>query len=88
MELSKAIKKLEKAGFSLNHNGNCYVASKAENREQIEFFSQKREDEKGKEIWKICCIKVVSKGEKSMPEVDYFPGTFVDNITQAIKWTR
>lgn len=34
----------------------------------------------------ICLVKVTRNGDVSDPHTDYFAGSFVDNITQALNW--
>lgn len=77
MKLTNAIKKLEKLGLKVTKNGPFYRAEA--NTSRIEFFAQGDS---------ITCINTCSlKTEKERDSMsDYFPETYHQNLTQAIRF--
>jgi len=84
MKLSKAIKKIEKAtGVTAKKIGHHYSAIIG--TEVIEFHTQQDwQDKEGEES--IVCISTRDVNQHSDAMTDYFPQTWHDNITQAIKF--
>jgi len=82
MEKTKAIRKLERNGFSITNNGNMFVASKEGKNHHIEFFVQGND---------AVCINVMRNGTVNHPEYDEFYNCFC-NLTAAIRrvnnWTK
>lgn len=78
MQVQNAIKKLEKAGFTVQENSGRFVARNSGHR-QIEFLRNGRSEE-------ITCIHTRKIGEQDDSMTDYFAGIWHDNITQAIKF--
>jgi len=82
MKLANAIKKLEKQGFKVTineNNKNFHLAKKPNSNQVIEFVQNGGSDE-------IVCIRTKRENERDDSMTDYFPGTWHDNITQAIKF--
>jgi Fe2+ or Zn2+ uptake regulation protein len=77
MTIKNAIKKLEKAGFTVEHN-HGYHATKQGCGEVIDFHQNGREDY-------VTCIRVRAAWDKDEIQTDYCAGVFVDNISQAIR---
>jgi hypothetical protein len=79
MTIASATKKLEKNGFNVsNLHGCAFEATRDFSRYVIRFQKNGQADE-------VVCIKVVSKGESDNAMIDYFPGTYVDNVTRAMR---
>jgi len=78
MEKTKAIRKLERNGFSITNNGNMFVASKEGKNHHIEFFVQGND---------AVCINVMRNGTVNHPEFDEFYNNFC-NLTTAIRWVN
>lgn len=76
MKIENALKKLDKAGFIVSQNGMFFHANKKGSNHEINFIS----NEGG-----VQCINVKHCLEKADFLTDYFPGTWCDSITQAIK---
>jgi len=76
MTTKNAIKKLEKAGFVVQHN-HGYHAMKEGCKYVIDFHKNGGEDY-------ATCIRVRAARGKDEIETDYCAGTFCDKITQAI----
>ena len=74
MKVANAIKKLEKAGFTVSNDGFSYWAKKG-NR-IVSFINQ--EDY-------VICINARREDDVSDSMTDYHAGIFCDNITRAIK---
>lgn len=73
MQVTNALKKLDKAGFAVTQIGNRYSAQSGRN--VIEFHEQ---DEKA------ICIRVRSVRDHDDVMRDYSAGTWCDNLSQAI----
>jgi hypothetical protein len=91
MKLAAAIKKIKNrakvVGLDVeiteqkrSHDSLYYV--RFENSNQVISFYSKCNGEDN-----IHLIKVTRDGDVSDPQSDYFAGSFVDNITQALNWT-
>jgi hypothetical protein len=78
MTLANAIKKIEKAGFNVENINGIYRASKPTAPRVIEFFRNGRSDE-------ITCINVRRLNDNHDSMTDYCAGSWVNNITQAIR---
>lgn len=77
MKLSNAIKKLEKVSENgVKQDGQIY--SGLINGQVVSFSQNGREDS-------AVCFHVKAVGEKSDSMTDYFPGSFCDNLSQAIR---
>jgi hypothetical protein len=74
MQLSNAIKKLDKANFEITQNGKRYSAKA--NRHIIDFIEQDGS---------VLCVKVRSENDMDDSLSDYSAGVWCDNLTQAIK---
>lgn len=77
MTLANAIKKIEKAGFTVEQFGNTYRASKLHNPRVIEFFKNGSSEE-------ICCLNVRHLADQHDSMTDYFAGTWARNLKQAL----
>lgn len=77
MQVQNAIKKLEKAGFSVYNEGNVFRANKG-GYDEVQFRKN------GGDSSEVVCIEVRRIGAKDDVMTDYFAGTWCDNITQAI----
>lgn len=78
MKTTNAIKKLEKiAPVTKNENG-LYTCAINE-RENLHFHNQDGE---------AICIHTMRKNEQSCSMTDYFPMTWHDNISQAIRFAQ
>jgi hypothetical protein len=76
MTITNAIKKLEKAtGNKVTQKGIIY--SVFTGFYVIEFLGQSNGN--------ITCISICRKGLKSCSLIDYFPETYCDNISQALR---
>ena len=79
MQVQNAVKKLEKAGFTVSSQSpNAFRAYKG-GRSEINFRKN------GGDSTEVVCIEVRTVGAKDDSMTDYFAGTWCDNITQAIK---
>jgi hypothetical protein len=77
MKLTNAIKKLEKVSENgVNKEGQIY--SGVINGNVVSFSQNGREDS-------AVCFHIKAVGEKSDSMTDYFPGTFCNNLSQAIR---
>tara|TARA_R100000808_G_C2149565_1_gene157991 strand:- start:1074 stop:1553 length:480 start_codon:yes stop_codon:yes gene_type:complete len=90
MKLESALKKIRNRANRVNldveiqeqdrgHDSIWYVRFEGSN--QVVSFYDKCNGED-----RIYLIKVTRDGDVSDPHVDYFAGSFVDNITQALNW--
>ena len=77
MKLVNALKKLEKAGAVVEQN-DIFFSAKFE-KDVIEFMCQKGT---------ISCISVKRIGEQSNPQIDYFPGVWCRNLSNAIQMAQ
>jgi hypothetical protein len=75
MQLTSAIKKLNKSGFEVLNNGNRYKAKKVGLKYVVEFISQETS---------VLCIRVLQENDYDNSQSDYSAGTWCDNLTQAI----
>ena len=75
MQLTNAIKKLNKSGFEVINNGNRYQAKKVGLKYVVEFINQETS---------VLCIRVRQENDNDNSMVDYSAGTWCDNLTQAI----
>ncbi len=75
MQLTSAIKKLNKSGFEVFNNGNRYKAKKDGLKYVVEFISQETS---------VLCIRVRQENDYDNGMADYSAGTWCDNLTQAI----
>ena len=78
MKVTNAIKKLQKAGFTITREHGFFTAEKPELRRVVEFAQNGTADE-------ITCIGFRHKNDKSDSMTDYCATMFCDNLTQAIK---
>lgn len=79
MTITNAIKKLEKAGFTIeNFENRIFYARNPKASRLIEFHRNGRSED-------VAIIHLQREGEKACHHTDYFPGFFVDTITKAIK---
>lgn len=79
MKALNAIKKLEKAtGNKISKNGNRYSI---ETQNDIIAFIEQSSGE-------IMCISICRKGLESCAMTDYFPQTYCDNISQALRFSN
>lgn len=79
MTVKNALTKLEKNGFSVHEDRNCFSASKLNSRYLIEFIKN------GGSSQSITCITVRREDDHSDMMTDYFAGTWCKNLTYAIK---
>ncbi len=90
MKLQAALKKInaraKKVGVEVDiheqggiNSSQYYIRFKGSNQ-VISFYSRSSSEEN------IHLIKVTRDGDVSDPHTDYFAGSFVDNITQALDW--
>jgi hypothetical protein len=77
MTLANAIKKIEKAGFTVEKINNTFRASKSHTPRVIEFFKNGSSEE-------IYCINVRSLTDEHDSMTDYFAGIWARNLTQAL----
>jgi hypothetical protein len=77
MQVTNAVKKLNKAGFTVTHSGNHYSAQFG--RHIISFYEQG-----GRTI----CIRWRTENDHDDVTRDYSAGVFCDNLSQAIKIAR
>ena len=75
MQLTNAIKKLNKSGFVVSNAGNRYSAKKVGLKYVVEFINQETS---------VLCIRVRQENDNDNSMVDYSAGTWCDNLTQAI----
>lgn len=77
MKLTNAIKKLEKSGHTVAQTGRLFRVES--NGTALEFYEQDA---------RIICISTCSLSiEKDRCVMtDYFPATFHDNLSQAMRW--
>ena len=78
MTIANAIKKLEKAGFTVNQHGNTRRASHPLTKYVVEFLKNGSEDS-------VTCINVRTLDDKHDSQSDYCAGVWANNITQAIR---
>lgn len=79
MKFKNAIKKLERNGFDVSiTNDRSVVARKGNRDDYISFFRNWDGEE-------IHCIAVGSDNDQRDVYTDYFPETYCDTLTQAIK---
>lgn len=78
MKLSNAIKKLEKAGYTIAKTSisNKYTATKKDQRDYIQFCTQ--DDE-------LIIIDLRRKGLDDDWTTDYHAGTYCQNLSQALR---
>jgi hypothetical protein len=79
MKITNAIKKLEKAGYSVTNSGMIFVASRENQSRVIEFIRNGGSDE-------IAVIKVRGINDENDPMTDYYCGSYMDTITQAMRY--
>jgi hypothetical protein len=79
MKVTNAIKKLEKAGYTITNSGMIFVAARANSNRVIEFIRNGGSDE-------IAVIKVRGSGEANDPMTDYYCGSYANTITQAMRY--
>jgi hypothetical protein len=77
MQVTNALKKLTKAGFTVTQNGNRYSAQAG--RDVISFREQ---------AGKTICIRVRTENDLDDVMRDYSAGTWCDNLSQAIQIAR
>ena len=75
MQVTNAIKKLNKAGFEVTNNGSRYYVNGK--RHVISFIAQESGD--------ITCIKVRHENDEDDMRSDYSAGVFCDNLSQALR---
>jgi len=78
MAIQNALTKLAKAGFSVQSAGNMFSAAIENGKDVIEFFRNGSEGN-------VTCICVRRKNDVSDAMSDYHAGSFVSNISQAIR---
>jgi hypothetical protein len=78
MTTTNAAKKLTKAGFTVSEIKGSFQASHPATAYIIEYIRNGGSDN-------IICINVRTTNDKDDSMTDYFAGTWVDNITQAIR---
>jgi hypothetical protein len=78
MTTTNAAKKLTKAGFTVSEIKGSFQASHPATAYIIEYIRNGGSDN-------IICINVRRANDKDDSMTDYFAGTWVDNITQAIR---
>ena len=76
MQLTNAIKKLNKSGFKVINSGSRYKAKKAGLKYVIEFNTQ---DEL------IMCIRARREDDRDDSQSDYSAGMWCNNLAQAIR---
>ncbi len=74
MQVANAIKKLAKAGFEVNQNGNCFSAQGL--KRLIEFYEQEGI---------VIGLRVRSVVDRDDWVGGYSAGVFCDNLSQAIR---
>jgi hypothetical protein len=74
MQTTNAIKKLEKAGFSVTVTGVRIKAAKPGNRHNVRFSDQGGD---------VVCISIGCEESDAM--IDYYPRSYCNSIAQAIK---
>jgi hypothetical protein len=74
MTTANAVKKLEKAGFTVTNERNIFKAAKAGSRRFVQFIKDGGSD------W-VTCVKVVCIADAA----DHTEGVYCDNISRAIK---
>ena len=83
MQVQNAIKKLEKAGFTVTKERISFRAYKG-GQSEIRFMPCTSGDMQSG----ITCIEVRGINAKDDSMTDYFAGTWMDSITQAIKFAN
>ncbi len=78
MKVTNAIKKLEKAGYTVKQNGHQFTAENGSLR-VIEFCKN------GSDSDLVTCIRIRAKCDRDDVMTDYCAGTWCDNISQAIR---
>ena len=78
MTLANAIKRIKKAGFTVEQIRNNFRASQINNPRVIEFFKNGSSEE-------ICCINVRHLADEHDSMTDYFAGTWARNLKQALE---
>ena len=79
MKLENAIKKLNKVGMKVSHNGTQYFARTEDGTSEIRFRTS------GEGFTTIFCIQVHKVGEMGDSQSDYFAGTLCSSLPQAIR---
>ena len=79
MQVTNAIKKLNKSGFVVNSTGNRYSAKKSGMKDVIEFITQDQS---------VLFINLRSETDHSDSMNDYHAGVLCDNLTQALQLAR
>ena len=72
-----AVKKLQKEGFTVESNNGRYNAILEGSKEVVEFIDQNGE---------VICISSRRINDQPDAMTDYFPQTWHDNISQAIRF--
>lgn len=81
MKITNAIKKLEKAGFTVTNNGLFYFGMKAGLRSYVRFSRNGDGDT-------VATVGIRTHGEQDDSQADYFATTYCDSIAQAIRWAN
>jgi len=79
MKITNAIKKLEKSGYTVTNEGMIFVAARENSKRVIEFIRNGGSDQ-------IAVIKVRGSSESNDPVTDYYCGSYMDTITQAMRY--
>jgi hypothetical protein len=79
MKIQNALKKLERAGFTVVENGQFFTARKVGLSHYVQFTRNGRSDD-------VATIGVRRNGEKDEPETDYCATSFCDSLAQAMRW--
>jgi translation initiation factor IF-2 len=78
MQVKNAIKKLEKAGFSVSSNGRNVTAKKGTKVISVSANG-------GDMVDQVATVRVRSAMDMDCSQTDYFAGVYCDSVTQAIK---
>ena len=76
MKTANALKKLDKSGFEIFNSGRFFTAKKPGMLHEIHFYTTDENTSRG--------FQVRASMSKDNVQIDYFPGTWCDNLTQAI----
>lgn len=84
MTIANAIKKLEKAGWTVSYHqfSNLYLASKDGIRNVIDFHPNGSNTPENS----IVCLRVRGIQDRDDMQSDYCAGSFCDSMTQALRW--
>ena len=79
MQVTNAIKKLNKSGFVVSNAGNRYSAKKSGFKDIIEFIAQDQS---------VLFVNLRSENDHSDSMNDYHAGVLCNNLTQALQLAR